>query len=126
MHKIGKMFFTAALVYGLLGIALGLHMAISHDHAQMPTHAHILVIGWVSFAIFGLFYGSYGAATPAMLSRLHFWLAQISMAGLVIGLGLLYAGETRYEPIAAAASLGYAASFLLFIWIALTTMRELP
>ena len=56
MHGIGKAFFLSALAYGVLGIMLGLHMAMSHNHGQMPTHAHILVIGWVSFAIFGLFY----------------------------------------------------------------------
>lgn len=124
MRGLGKAFFASALVYGALGIALGLHMAISKDHAQLATHAHILVIGWVSFAIFGLFYAAYERAVPRILSRLHFWLAQISFAGLVIGLWLLFAGQSQYEPVAAVSSLGYAASFLLFVIVAVCAMRS--
>ena len=126
MHGIGKAFFLSALVYGVLGIMLGLHMAMSHNHGQMPTHAHILVIGWVSFAIFGLFYAAYGHAVPQMLARLHFWLAQISLAALVVGLFLLYSGQTQYEPIAAVSSLGYATAFLIFAAAAVTAIRRAP
>ena len=43
---------------------LGLDMAMRHDHGQLPTHAHIMVIGWVSFAIFGLFYFVLGETVP--------------------------------------------------------------
>lgn len=126
MHGIGKAFFLSALVYGALGILLGLHMAMSQNHGQMPTHAHILVVGWVSFAIFGLCYSAHGHAVPQMLARLHFWLAQISLAALVVGLFLLYSGQTQYEPVAAVSSLGYAASFLVFAAAAISAMRRVP
>lgn len=53
MRAVARGFFTAAIAYGLLGMLLGLHMVIGHDHGQRPTHAHVMVIGWVSFAIFG-------------------------------------------------------------------------
>ena len=114
------------LVYGTLGILLGLHMAMSQNHGQMPTHAHILVIGWVSFAIFGLFYSAHGHAVPWLLARLHFWLAQVSLAALVVGLFLLYSGQTQYEPVAALSSLGYATSFLIFAVAAIAAMRRAP
>jgi hypothetical protein len=126
MHGIGKAFFLSALVYGALGMLLGLHMAMSQNHGQMPTHAHILVIGWVSFAIFGLFYSAHGHAVPWLLARLHFWLAQVSLAALVVGLFLLYSGQTQYEPVAAVSSLGYAASFLIFAIAAIAAMRRGP
>ena len=124
MHGVGKAFFLSALVYGLLGILLGLHMAMTHNHGQMPTHAHILVIGWVSFAIFGLFYSAHGNAVPRLLAGIHFWLAQISLAALVVGLFLLYSGQNQYEPVAAISSLGYAASFVLFAFVAVRTMNS--
>jgi hypothetical protein len=98
---------------------LGLHMAISQDHGQRPTHAHIMVIGWVSFFLFGLFYLHHGKAVRQWLAQLHFWLAQVSMLGLMIGLWLLYSGQTKYEPIAAVSSIGYAVSFLVFALAAL-------
>lgn len=124
MRGIGKAFFAAALIYGALGITLGIYMAASKNHGQLATHAHILVIGWVSFAIFGLFYAAYERTVPRLLARLHFWLAQLSLAGLAAGLWLLFAGQTQYEPVAAISSLGYAASFLIFIVVAIYAMRS--
>ena len=126
MRGFGKAFFATALIYGVLGILLGLHMAMSKNHGQLPTHAHILVIGWVSFAIFGLFYSAHGHAVPKLLATLHFWLAEISFAALVVGLWLLYEGYGQYEPIAAVSSLGYAASFLIFVIAAICGMRTSP
>ncbi len=123
MQGIGKAFFVSALVYGVIGILLGLHMAMSKNHGQMPTHAHVLVIGWLSFAVFGLFYSAHGHAVPRLLAGAHFWLAQISLAALVVGLYLLYSGQPQYEPVAAISSLGYAASFLVFVAVALRAMR---
>jgi len=105
-------------------MALGLHMAIGHDHGQLVTHAHIMVGGWLSLAIFGFFYALLGETVPRWLARAHFWLAQVSLAVLVAGLYLYYAGQTQYEPLAAIGALGYAASFLLFAAAAFTALRE--
>ena len=124
VNGIGKAFFISALVYGTLGMLLGLHMAMSNNHGQMPTHAHILVIGWVSFAIFGLFYSGYGRTVPPLLAKIHFGLAQISLAALVVGLFLIYSGQTQYEPLAAVSSLSYAASFLVFAAGAIVAMQR--
>jgi hypothetical protein len=123
MQGIGKAFFASALIYGVLGMLLGLHMGISQNHAQMPTHAHIMVIGWLSFAVFGFFYAHYGSAVSKMLARVHLWLAQISLAGLVIGLWLLYSGQTQYEPMVALSSVAYAVSFLVFAAVAMPVLR---
>lgn len=123
MNGIGKAFFVSALVYGVLGMLLGLHMGISKNHGQMPTHAHIMVVGWLSFAVFGLFYAHYQSAVPKLLARLHLWLAQISLAGLVIGLWLIYSGRSEYEPVAAISSMAYAASFLVFVAVAIPVLR---
>lgn len=126
MQGIGKAFFASALVYGVLGMLLGLHMGISKNHAQMPTHAHIMVVGWLSFAVFGLFYAHYENAVSRVLARLHLWLAQISFAGLTMGLWLLYSGQSQYEPIVALSSMAYAISFLVFVAVAIPVMRARP
>jgi len=123
MQGIGKAFFISALVYGVLGMLLGLEMAMRKNHGQMPTHAHVMVIGWLSFAIFGLFYSAYGSAVPKLLALVHLWLAQISLAVLVIGLYLIYSGKTQFDPLAAIGSMGYAVSFLVFAAGALSAMR---
>ena len=122
MIGVAKWFLTTAIVYGVLGMLLGLQMAISQDHGQRPTHAHIMVIGWVSFFLFGLFYLHYGELVRQWLAAFHFALAQISLLGLTIGLWLLYSGETQYEPVAAISSIAYAVSFLIFGILALPVL----
>jgi len=124
MRGIAKGFFASAVVYGLLGMILGLHMAIGHDHGQLTTHAHIMVIGWLSFAIFGFFYALLGEDVPRWLARTHYILAQVSLVVLVVGLWLYYAGQTQFEPLAAIGSMGYAASFIFFAAAAFLALRE--
>jgi len=119
MTNVARGFFTAAIVYCLLGMLLGLHMAMTHNHNEMPTHAHMQLIGWVSFFLFGLFYRQFGKAVRPALAVLHFWIAQASMLGLMIGLFLVYSDQPEYEPIAAISSMAYAVSFLVFAAAAL-------
>ena len=126
MKGLGRAFFASALVYGILGMLIGLHMGMSKDHAQTPTHAHILVVGWLSFAIFGLFYAAYEHAVPPLLARIHFWLAQVSLAGLAIGLWLLTAGRAQFEPVVVVSSIAYLVSFILFAFVVLPVMRARP
>jgi len=89
----------------------------------MPTHAHLLVVGWVSFALFGIFYHLFPSAAASRLAVAHFWLAQVSFITLVIGLFLIFGGRSGAEPIAAAASTGLLVSMILFAVIALPIVR---
>src|ERR1044072_9020407 len=114
MNGIARGFLVSAVAYGLLGMLLGLHMGITHNHGQMPTHAQIMVIGWVSFFLFGIYYLQFGQATSRTLSVIHFWVAQCAFVALVTGLGVIYRGRNQYEPVAAVSSIAYALSFLVF------------
>jgi cbb3-type cytochrome oxidase subunit 1 len=119
MTGLAARFFGPAVVYAVLGMALGLVMGITKDHSQMPTHAHLLVIGWVSFAIFGFFYHLFPQAAASRLAVAHFWLAQASFVLLIAGLFLLFSGHADVDPIAAVASIGYLVSMILFAVVAL-------
>ncbi|MBT5107660.1 MAG: hypothetical protein HOM25_03175 [Rhodospirillaceae bacterium] len=123
MTGIAKGFFLTAIAYGVLGLGLGLAMAMSQDHGQMPTHAHTMVVGWLSFSVFGIFYHLFADSVPKLAATIHFWLAQISLVGLIVGLGLLYSGRPDAEPIAAISAMAYAVSFLLFAVIAVKSTR---
>jgi hypothetical protein len=115
MRGFARAFFVSALIYGLAGLLLGLDMGIRQDHTELPTHAHIMVVGWVSFAIFAFFYHWFGHAVPPLLASLHFWLAQASHLILVLGLWLIYAGHVEFDPLAAVGSIGYLSSFAVFV-----------
>ena len=124
MNGMSARFFGSALVYGILGLVLGNIMGASGDHSQMPTHAHLMVIGWVSFAIFGFFYHLFAERAATLLARLHFWLAQGSYIALVIGLYLIFSGQTTAgEPITAVASIAYLLSMAIFALVAVPVLR---
>ncbi|TIQ00835.1 MAG: cbb3-type cytochrome c oxidase subunit I, partial [Mesorhizobium sp.] len=97
--KVARNFFTLAVVYALVGMALGLQMAISKDHAQMPTHAHIMVAGWLMSAVFAFFYHLFPAVAEKTLATVHFWLTAISGTGLLIGLCIMLADNPAIEPL---------------------------
>lgn len=124
MKGLPASFFASAVVYAILGLILGNVMAASGDHSQMVTHAHMMLIGWVSFAIFGLFYHLFAERCAALLARAHFWLAQVSFIALVVGLFAIYSGqESAGSPIAAVASIAYLASMVVFAVVALPVLR---
>jgi len=119
MQGVARNFFTLAIIYALCGMALGIHMAISEDHGQMPTHAHIMVAGWLMSAVFAFFYHLFPTVGLKKIAVVHFWLTAISGIGLMIGLFILLAGTPAIEPLLGIASIGFYAGMLLFAFIAL-------
>lgn len=122
MQGAARNFFTLAVIYSLVGMALDLSMAMSHDHAQLPTHAHVMVLGWLMFAVFAVFYHLVPAARTSRLATLHFWLAAVSSAGMFLGLFMLYGGNPAVEPVLGVSAMAYFASTLLFAYIALSAL----
>lgn len=124
MTGLAARFFGTAIVYAILGMMLGLVMGMSKDHTQMPTPAHLLVIGWVSFALFGFFYHLFPERAASHLATVQFWLAQVSFVTLIVALYLLFGGATSADPLAAAGSVGILAAMVLFGIIALPVLRS--
>jgi hypothetical protein len=54
----------------------------------------------------------------------HFWLAEVSLVVLVIGLYLIFSGNPGADPIAAIASIGLLASMILFGLIAWPVLKN--
>ena len=119
MQGVARNFFTLAVIYSIAGMALGLHMSITHDHNQMPVHAHTMVAGWLMSSVFAFFYHLFPAVRDSMPAKIHFWLTALSGIGLLIGLYLLLAGNQALEPVVAVSSIGFYAAMLLFAFIAL-------
>ena len=122
MQGVARNFFTLAVIYAVVGMLLGLSMAMSHDHSQLPTHAHIMVLGWVMSAVFAFFYHLVPAARNSKLATIHFWLAAVSSVGMVIGLYMLYGGNPSVEPVLGISAMAYFAATVLFAFIALRAL----
>jgi hypothetical protein len=113
-----RAFFIGAIAFALAGMALGLSMAISNDHGEMPTHAHMMVLGWLSFSVFAFFYHAFPAAAASLAARIHVWLAIVSAIVLAAALFLFYRGNAGIEPLAAISSIAYFVSMCVFAWAA--------
>ena len=122
MKGAARLFFTFAIIYAVCGMLLGLSMAISQDHGEMPTHAHIMLAGWVSSALFAYFYHLFPAISIKPIAIFHFWFQTASAIVMMVSLFFIYGGNPAVEPGAAIGSIGYALGMLLFAYIALPTI----
>ena len=74
--KASSLSFQAAVLLVVAGMIWGIVMAISGDHAAMPAHAHLNLLGWVSLFLFGIFYHLHPA-----LDRSPTAMVQVCLSG---------------------------------------------
>lgn len=90
-------FLAAAVAFLTAGILLGLYMSSTDDHSLAPVHAHTNLLGWVSCAIMGLYYGY---ATPPVgyrFMKLQFWTYNGGVAAMMVGLSGLLKADAALE-----------------------------
>jgi hypothetical protein len=117
MPRISLLFFKVATVFLMVGIAVGLHMGISKDHAAMPAHAHILLLGWVTSALFGGYYALQPLKAGWRLAMAHFVVYLLGMVVMLPALYLKYTGYPQFEPALAMGSMVVAAGVLIFAYV---------
>jgi cbb3-type cytochrome oxidase subunit 1 len=115
--RASKLCFLAAVLAAIAGMLWGLHMAISDNHAAMPAHAHLNLLGWVSLFLFGIYYRLHPSLDTAKIALVQAWVWIIGTIIMAIGVGLVSTGTTSGEPIAAIGSLIVLADMLLFGWL---------
>ncbi|WP_245307915.1 hypothetical protein [Hoeflea sp. IMCC20628] len=89
-------------------------MAISGDHMLAPAHAHLNLVGWVTMALFGLYYTLTPSAAATGLAKIHLGLAVAGVVVMVPGIAMVLKGGG--DGIAAAGSMLTAASMLVFLY----------
>tara|TARA_R110002124_G_scaffold36451_20_gene117527 strand:+ start:125 stop:499 length:375 start_codon:yes stop_codon:yes gene_type:complete len=117
MPTISEYYFRAAIVLLIVGIALGLHMSISGNHAVIGAHAHINLLGWVTSALFGGYYALNPAKAAGRLPMIQFVIYLLGVLVMGVSLYLLLSGNPAVEPIVAISSLVTFLGVLLFAWI---------
>lgn len=124
MQGVARNFFILGIVMAIAGMMLGLSMAMSHNHVQMPVHAHIMVAGWLMSAVFGFFYHLFPVARQNKLATVHFWIHAVSIVVLVVSLYFVLAGSPEVEPVTAISSILFFLGMLLFAWIAIPVINK--
>ncbi|MFQ5862024.1 MAG: hypothetical protein ACE5IC_02780 [Candidatus Brocadiales bacterium] len=98
MDPIARNFVAASVIYFFIAVCLGLTMVLFglEDHAQLKfAHSHLNLLGWISMMIYGVGYhilprfSGNPVAYPQFMVY-HFWLANISLLGLVSLWGYSY------------------------------------
>ena len=102
-YRLSNRFLRLAVLFALVGMSLGYWMGATEQFAAAPVHAHINLLGWVSMALYGLFYRVQPGAARGWLPAVHFWVAVV---GLLIFMPALAAKLLGGAGLQAAANLG--------------------
>lgn len=113
-RNVGFLFFALAAICGLIGMAWGIQMSATQDHSLSPAHGHLNLVGWVSFAIFGVFYKLVPKASEGMLAMVHFGLSAIAIVIFVPGIAMAVSGQG--ETLAKIGSVLVILTMLMFVY----------
>lgn len=120
----GKTFIKIAAVYFSIGVLLGMTMGMIHDFRLTSLHAHVNLLGWVSMAIFGIIYSIYPSVSTTKLAKTHFWLHNIGLPIMMIGLLCESYGISAGLPIMIVGSLAVVIGTLIFTTNILKTLKS--
>ncbi len=115
----GAKWIKISVLYFLIGVGFGLFMHATVQLQWGATHAHINVVGWLTTVAIGVIYSVYPEAGNSNLGKLQFWLYNLGLPILLIG--MLIIQPVVGAPIALihlcvwVGGLALAASIILFI-----------
>ena len=124
MPKISKLFFKTAILFLLVGIAIGLKMSISGVHNVTGAHAHANLLGWVTMAIMGAYYALAPAKAEGRLAMVQYGVYTLGVLIMIPALYMLLLGNPQYEPLVAGGSLITFAGVILFAFIIFSGERR--
>lgn len=124
--RIAQYCISVAAVAALCGMSLGIFMATHQDFTLAPAHAHLNLLGWVSMALYGLWYRGAAIVRP----RLAWTQALVATVGFVTMVGalglLLVTGEHAYEAAIGVGAVFALLGMLLFLVQVVTDARPMP
>ena len=85
MAQIDRIYVILALVLLILGEALGFYMGMAADTKFRTLHIAFVLVGFVTFAIFGVLYRLWPMLKDGALAVAQFWLTVIGIAGIIVG-----------------------------------------
>ncbi|MHA6289443.1 TonB-dependent receptor [Maricaulis sp. CAU 1757] len=114
-----KLSVVLGLAWLLIGMTLGQVMGASGDHSQMPTHAHIMLVGGALSIFWGILFRLF-APEAGLLGWIQLILHQAGTVVLVGFLYMLYGGqmpEAEAGPILGIAGFGIMLAAALMLWV---------
>jgi cbb3-type cytochrome oxidase subunit 1 len=112
-----------SVIYFMIGVLFGLYMSMTHDYSFTPVHVHINLLGWTALTLAGIIYHLFPAVSATKLAKAHFWLHNIGLPLMMIGLIILISGNEGIVPVIAAGGLLTTLAVLLFGYNVLTKLK---
>ncbi len=129
MSKTTLGFIFSGIAYLVIGVTLGvLFFIIPETRVLSAVHAHLNLVGFVTFTIFGVAYHILPRfrGRPLYSEKLawwQFWLANIGLVGLLVFLGLgVYVSFDGLRALQAVFGATLAVSIYLFVYNMLRTL----
>lgn len=121
MLPLATRFLLVAVSAACLGMAGGIVMGMAQDFTLAPAHAHLNLLGWVSMALYGLFYQAVPEAAKGRLPFAHFWTATTGLVIMIPALGLILLGEPIGRKLIAPGAILTLSAMVLFSIIVVRT-----
>ena len=115
--KAASLSFLSAVLLAVAGMVWGLVMAMTGDHSTMPAHAHLILLGWVSLFLFGIFYHLHPSIDRSKTALIQVWIWIAGTLCVTLGVALVHSGRAIGDPFAAVGSMTVLADMLLFGWL---------
>ncbi|MAZ14782.1 MAG: hypothetical protein CL535_00360 [Ahrensia sp.] len=102
MKRLASSCFVVAALAGVTGMTMGIVMAASHDHSLAPAHAHLNLLGWVSMALYGLYYHAHPQVAARSIATAQVGLAVLSVVLLIPGIVIANLGGSEIPAVVGA------------------------
>lgn len=130
MDRFVKGFIIMSIVYLAVASILGILMLSYPDLMKYKfIHSHLNMLGWVSMMIFGVGYHilprfSGRPLKSAKLGEVHFWLANVSLVGMLLfyDLGITFTDAGGFKGVSTVFGVVQAFSIFLFFYNMLATL----
>jgi len=99
-------------------------MSIAHTYVLSSVHVHINLLGWVSLALAGIIYTLFPKLASTRLAKTHFWLHNITLPIMMVGLALILHGQEAWTPVVAVSGTVLVLAIILFAFNILTKLKS--
>jgi putative solute:sodium symporter small subunit len=125
--NLDKRYLVWALSYATVGLALGIYMAASQNHAELVTHTHILLIGFVLSFVYGIIHKLWLQNPHPSLAKVQFVVHQAGAITICVALFLLYGNlvpAATLDPILGTSAAGILLAMLLMLYMVIRSGTE--
>lgn len=121
MNGVARYFMILGVLSVIIGMIWGIQMSATQDHAMSPAHAHLNLLGWVTFSIFAFYYHAVPQAAASRIARIHLAIAALGLGTIVPGIAMALSGQG--EALAKLGSVLSLASMVIFAVVVLRPQR---